>query len=306
MYEPEYQNIINDICRNNEIACTVFDNRCISLNHNGITRYIWSRRFPHNSASSSRLIDSKCLCSLVLHSAGLPVVLHSKLYRSDLEGYGFQNRTNQQICENILTISGGVVIKPNDSYEGNDVFACFSSKEIECTLYNVFKRREILAVSPYIKASAEYRVFFLDGECLLAYRKKLPYVVGNGMSTLASLVSHANVLSSDLQKELDFSSIPEDGKKIEIGWKYNLSRGSTPEVINEKAVLSKLYPLAIKAAEIVDARFVTVDLLEDTQTKELLILEINAGVAMDQFILKHPQGRSIAYSIYEKAILSLF
>ena len=38
----------------------------------------------------------------------------------------------------------------------------------------------------------------------------------------------------------------------------------------------------------------------------LSILEINAGVAMDQFIQQIPMGRHIATEIYEKAILSMF
>lgn len=306
MYGPEYQNILREICKNNGIDYQLFDNRCAKLSHNGQKHFIWSRRFPHNTASSSRIIDSKSVCALMLSSAGLPVVAHSKLYRSNAEGYVTQRETNQKICEDLLNLSGGVVIKPNDSYEGKDVYACFSAKEIECALYEVFQKKEILTVSPYIDSINEYRVFYLQGECLMAYRKIRPYVVGDGLSSLQHLISRSDVQKEDVIKSIDFNYIPANGEKVDIGWKFNLSCGSSLEMVNDCKLKDTLFSLSKQAADVINAQFVTVDFLENRKTKELLILEINAGVAMDQFILKHPQGRAIAYSVYERAIRSLF
>lgn len=306
MYGPEYQNIIREICKNNGIDYQLYDNRCAMLSRNGHKQFVWSRRFPHNTASSSRIIDSKSVCALMLSSAGLPVVAHSKLYRSDTEGYITQRETNQKICEDILNTFGGVVIKPNDSYEGKDVYACFSAKEIEYALLKVFRKKEILAASPYIDSNNEYRVFYLQGECLMAYRKIRPYVVGDGSSSLQLLISRSNMQKEDIIKSIDFNYIPAMGEKVEIGWKFNLSCGSSLEMLNDCKLKDTLFSLSQRAADVINAQFVTVDFLENRKTKELSILEINAGVAMDQFILKHPQGRTIAYSVYERAIRSLF
>ena len=306
MYGPEYQQIIRDICSNNGIVYKEFDNTCISLTYNGNTQYIWSRRFPQNPASTGRLIDSKCLCSSILHSARIPVVHHVKLYRPDTEGFKRQSKTNQKICEEILENAGGVVIKPNDSYEGKDVHLCFSPKDIEQAILSVFRKKEILAASPFIHASTEYRVFYLCGECLLAYKKIRPFVVGNGISSVADLILNSGFTNIDLKHSLNLASVPDDGEKVEIGWKFNLSRGSLPELITNNNLLNSLYSLATQAAKAVSAQFVTVDLLEEEQTGRLIILELNAGVAMDQFILKHPNGRAVAYNIYERAIRNLF
>ena len=306
MYGPEFQNIICEICKNNQIDYCLFDNRCIMLSHNEQKQFIWSRRFPHNTASSSRIIDSKSVFTLILGSVGLPVVAHSKLYRSDMEEYIDQKETNQKICENILNIFGGVVIKPNNSCEGKNVYACFTSKEIECALLEAFRKKEILVASPYIDSDNEYRVFYLQGTCLMAYRKIRPYVIGDGSSTLKSLISKSNMQKENTIKSMDLNYIPENGEKIEIGWKFNLSCGSTLEIVDDCELKKSLFSLTKQAAEAVNAQFVTVDFLEKSKEKELLILEMNAGVAMDQFILKHPKGRAIAYSVYEKAILSLF
>lgn len=306
MYGPEYQNIIREICKNNEIDYQLFDNRCAMLSHSGQKQFIWSRRFPHNTASVSRIIDSKSVCSLMLSSAGLPVVVHNKLYRSDTEGYVTQRETNQKICEDLLNTFGGVVIKPNDSYEGKDVYACFSPKEIERALLEVFRKKEILAASPYIDSINEYRVFYLQGECLMAYRKIRPYVVGDGSSSLKLLISRSDMQKEDVIKSIDFNYIPASGEKVKIGWKFNLSCGSSLEMVKDCKLKDTIFSLAKQAADVINAQFVTVDFLESRKTNELSILEVNAGVAMDQFILKHPQGRAIAYSVYERAIRSLF
>lgn len=306
MYDPEYEKIIIEICTSLGIACKRFEPNCLALTWNDQTQYIWSRRFPQNSATSSRIIDSKCMCSSILASAGVPAVNHFKLYRSDSEQYEHQELPSQKICENILADSGTVVIKPNDSYEGKGVYMCSSPKEIEYALYKSFRNRSVVAVAPYIKAYAEYRIIYLDGESLLLYKKKLPEVIGDGHSSLKTLAEHLGMNESDFCKMDQLAMIPAKGERVTVGWKFNLSCGSTPEVINQFSAPQSIFDIAIKAAEAVGARFVSIDLLEESESHNLMVLELNAGVAMDQFIIKNPNGRKIAYSIYEKSIKNMF
>lgn len=306
MYGPEYEKIIIEICDNLDIECRRFEPNCLALTRNGETQYIWSRRFPQNSATSSRIIDSKCMCSSILASAGVPVVKHFKLYRSDSERYNQQELPSQKICETILANSGGVVIKPNDSYEGKGVFVCFSPKEIECALYKSFRNNSVVAAAPYIKACTEYRIIYLDGECLLLYRKKLPEVVGDGHSSLKVLAEQLGITASDFYQTDQLAEVPAKGVHITVGWKFNLSCGSTPEIIDRFSVPQSMFDIAVKAAEAVNAKFVSIDLLEESRSHNLMVLELNAGVAMDQFIIKSPNGREIAYSIYEKSIKNMF
>lgn len=306
MYGPEYEKIIIEICENLGIECKRFEPNCLALTRNGETQYIWSRRFPQNSATTSRIIDSKCMCSSILASAGVPVVKHFKLYRSDSERYKQQELPSQKICETILIDSGGVVIKPNDSYEGKGVYVCFSPKEIECALYKSFQSNSVIAAAPYIKASTEYRIIYLDGECLLLYKKNLPEVVGDGHSSLKVLAEQLGINPSDFYPTDQLAEVPAKGMHITVGWKFNLSCGSTPEIIDRFSVPQSMFDIAVKAAEAVNAKFVSIDLLEESRSHNLMVLELNAGVAMDQFIIKSPNGRKIAYNIYEKSIKNMF
>ena len=306
MYGPEYEKIIFEICKNLGIECRKYEPNCLALTQNGKTQYIWSRRFPQNSASSSRIIDSKCMCSAILVAAGVPAVKHFRLYRSDTERYIQQQLPSQKICETILADSGGVVIKPNDSYEGKGVYVCFSPKDIEYALYKSFQSKSIVAAAPYIKALTEYRVIYLNGECLLLYKKKLPEVIGDGHSSLKTLAEHIGVNASDFNLTNQLTQVPAKGESVTIGWKFNLSCGSTPEIIDSHSAPQSIFDIAIKAASVVNANFVSIDLLEEYESHNLMVLELNAGVAMDQFIVKSPNGRKIAYDIYEKSIKSMF
>lgn len=306
MYGPEYEKIIFEICNNLGIECRKFEPNCLALTQNGKTQYIWSRRFPHNSATSSRIIDSKCMCSTILAAAGVPAVKHFKLYRSDSEQYIQQQMTSQKICETILADSNGVVIKPNDSYEGKGVYVCFSPNDIEHALYKSFQNKPVLAAAPYIKALAEYRIIYLNGECLLLYKKRLPEVIGDGHSSLKTLAEHLGVNASDFSRSDQLAQVPAKGERITVGWKFNLSCGSTPEIIDSRSAPQSIFDIARKAASVVNANFVSIDLLEEYGSHNLMVLELNAGVAMDQFIVKSPNGRKIAYYIYEKSIKSMF
>lgn len=306
MYGPEYERIIHEICKSLSIECRTIDPGCLALTWEGDTQYIWSRRFPQNSATCARIIDSKCVCSSTLISAGVPTIKHYKLHRSDAEQYALQEQSSQKICETILADSGGVVIKPNDSCEGNGVYACFTPKEIETALYKLFRQKSVLAASPYIDASAEYRIIYLRGECLLLYRKRLPEVIGDGTSSLKLLAERLGVCEVDFAQTDRLSDIPAKGKHITIGWKFNLSRGSTPEVIDIASAPKQLKAIALEAAKTLNANFVSIDMLEEKETHKLEILELNAGVAMDQFILKSPNGREIARYVYERGIKDMF
>lgn len=306
MYGPEYEKIIFEICKKLGIMCNRIDPNCLALTWQGKTQYIWSRRFPQNSATCARIIDSKCVCSSVLISAGIPAVRHHKLYRSDMEQYTQQEYSSQRLCETLLSDFGGIVVKPNDSCEGKGVYVCFTSKEIEIALHKLFQEKSILAVSPYINACAEYRIIYLRGECLLIYKKKLPEVVGDGYSSIGLLAEHMGIRKVDLFTADRLTDIPAKGEHVTVGWKFNLSCGSKPEVLGRTSAPPKIYSIAFSAAKVLNANFVSIDVIEEEKTHALMVLELNAGVAMDQFILKAPNGRDTALYVYERGIRDMF
>lgn len=102
-----------------------------------------------------------------------------------------------------------------------------------------------------------------------------------------------------------FNKIYPKNHKLQLNWKFNLTQGANCISIDDTDLYKNLQKLAISSANAINIRFATIDILVDKYDKKH-VLEINAGVAMDQFIIKNPNGFEIATSIYERALTSMF
>lgn len=308
MYPKDYLEIIYEICKQHSICITSFENTSVlCLSRNKEQHFIWSRRFDLNSAIAARLADNKYETYKVLQSSNIPAVECCKLARIDTEEYESDPNSNLCICQKLLEQYKTIVIKPNNSYEGKNVYRCSNIKEAEAALQSIYTNNKFIVATPYINAANEYRTFLLHGTILLVYKKNLPYIIADGKSTLLELLTTQSydfkMINQQLYHELNV--IYPAGKKIILNWKFNLTQGASCQIIEESDLYSKLCNLAISAANAIGISFATVDILEEPNGN-LTVLEINAGVAMDQFIQQIPSGRDIATKIYEKAILSMF
>lgn len=308
MYPNTYDKILFEICKKNQIKIEKFKNESLyKLTKNDSVHFIWSRRFDLNTTLSCRIADNKYTTYLVLNSSGIPTVPCIKIPRIDTEDYLELESSISEICYNLLSEVGTIVIKPNNSYEGTDVFKCKNLKEVESVLFQIEKKYKYLVISPYIDAIAEYRLFFLDNQILYAYKKERRYIICDGVSTVAELLISNKIdlstITSDLY--LQFNKIYPQNHKLQLNWKFNLSQGAKCIPIEDTSLYKELTQIAISAANTINIRFATIDILVDKYNNKQ-VLEINAGVAMDQFIIQDPNGIQIATSIYEKAILSMF
>lgn len=308
MYPKTYIEIIYEICSKYNICVeSISDTTVLKLTLNNIIHYIWSRRFDINTSVSARLADNKFETYRVLETNNIPVVKCAKITRLFTEEYKDSGETNFSICNNMLLKYGSIVIKPNSSYEGYDVYKCTSTKRIEEILNILYNKYKYIVISPFINIKSEYRAIYFNGEILLIYEKQLPYVISDGKTSLIELLikkdycSYIKMFSDD-----ELCKVYHKGKRINLNWKFNLSQGSYCSIIDEQQSLyNKLNSLAISAANAINITFASVDIVIDTDGK-LRILEINSGVAMDQFIMKVNGGRKIATSIYEKVIKHMF
>lgn len=112
------------------------------------------------------------------------------------------------------------------------------------------------------------------------------------------------LFASDIPSEL-LGSIPFENQRVTAGWRYNLSQGSTCILLSNRELTAKIEKLAILASQAVHINFSTVDIIE-TDSKGLLVLEINSGVVLNKFIDNGPANYDIAKSIYRAAICSMF
>lgn len=308
MYPNTYDKILYKLCEKHQINIEKIENESIyKLTKGNSVHFIWSRRFDINTTLSCRIADNKHATYLVLNSLDIPIIPCIKIPRIDTEDYSKLETSIFEICYKLLKQFQTIVIKPNNSYEGTDVYKCASLKDVERVLFQIARKYKYLVISPYIDAIAEYRLFFLDNQILYAYKKVREYLVCDGISTVGQLLVsnkiNASTVMSDIYSQSD--KIYPNGHRLQLNWKFNLSQGAKCMSIDDTNFYEELKNIAISAANAINIRFATVDILVDKNNNKQ-VLEINAGVAMDQFIIQNPKGIEIATSIYEQALISMF
>ncbi len=308
MYPNTYDKIIYDLCKKHQIYIErIGDESIYKLTKENSIHFIWSRRFDINTTLSCRIADNKYATYLALNASSIPTVQCIKVPRVDTEDYARLETSISEICNNALNNFKSIVIKPNNSYEGTDVYKCNNLKDVETVLFQIEKKYKYLIISPYIDATAEYRLFFLDNQILHAYKKVRKHIICDGISTVEELLIRNKISISTIMPDVytQFDKIYPKGHSLQLNWKFNLSQGATCLPIDDDNLYAELVKLAISAANAINIRFATVDILMDKYNNKY-VLEINAGVAMDQFIIKNPNGLQIATSIYEQALISMF
>lgn len=301
-YFPE---LISELCHEYGIGLNILhDGRTRILSLNGKERIIWSKKFEINSVISARIADNKSSTYEVLKQNNIPCVSHKRYICHYENSSCYLGKDSLQNIYYDLDKYHELVLKPENGYEGTDVYRCSCIEDISLIFKKFQKPYSYICSSPYYSVKAEYRTICLNGKALLSYQKSLPFVTGNGKDTIQQLAKqkYGNNFSLFNSKN---TQIPACGKNVIIGWKFNLSQGAKSNPINNPTVLKTVQELSLKAACAVHINFSSVDIIE-TFSGEFLVMEINSGVVLNQFIDDNPKNYDIAKNIYKKAVLSMF
>ena len=307
--KPFYK-IMDELCKEKEIVQKIISYGWITeLKKENVSKYIIGYQFDLNSAISYNIAGDKFATYEVLKSNNIPTIEHRMIFSPKTRSRYFENKFLDEAKELLKQNGNKLVIKANDSCKGKDVHICLNEDEIEKTVKKLFEENnDTLSACPYIDISYEYRAIYLCGEILYIYKKKKPYVVGNGKNTIKELINAKFKQEDkiDLCRSLDLYEIPEPGKEVTISWKHNLSSGAEPIVIDESdEYIKQVRDIALKAGKALNIKFASVDVVV-TEKNEVLVMEINGSVCMNKFSEIIPNGYEIAKSIYSKAIDKMF
>ena len=182
-------------------------------------------------------------------------------------------------------------------------------KEAETAINRIFFKNDSATISPFYESGAEYRTFYIDGEIKLIYKKQKPHIVGDGISTIGTLIEELhlphNSIVKDNLKSIDLNYVPKDGETIDLSWKFNLSGGARPVIIEKDSHYQEIEKLAIDAGKALNMCFATIDILE-TKENGLMCLEINSGVCATKFLEHMPEYYDQIKNLYKDAILKMF
>lgn len=304
--------IISDIADNLGVECLkLSENWVISLRKDSECHYIVGFKFDLNSQATGALCDDKYALYTVLEENNIPVASHHILFNDNvMMGYKNIKSTKDLALDYFKSHHEDVVLKANIGSCGNQVYHVTDVINLENKLEKLFTSNNTISTCPFYHIKHEYRIIYLNGECKLIYGKIKPTITGDGKTKLIDLFrlfnphyfNDSNILPCP---NYSWDYIPSNGQEIEYSWKFNLSKGATAFITVDGLLKEKLISLASKAAELINLRFGSIDIIE-CDNNDLMILEINSGVMMENIGYLIPNGKEIVYSIYESAIKLMF
>lgn len=302
----EFCLLIKEICKENGIECDVLSTGWIlSLNKNGVRRFISGYKFDSNGHALGQILDDKFGTYELLRSCGIPVCEHNILYsRNNHSTYAIGCNTFSYVGELFNKYNEDIVIKINNGTCGINVNR-FRDLEVLREFFENLNTKSSYSVCPFYNIVNEYRVIVLGGVVQTIYKKELPIVYGDGSSSIKQLLEEfnyeyfKNIDDKKLDRVLDF------GDEYIYSWKFNLSNGSKPSFSIDEVDNDNILEVVYRILNQLDLGFCSIDIIK-TIENEYLVMEINSGVMMKNLIKGNDLGYNYAKEIYEKAVLSLF
>lgn len=305
-----FYRIINELCEELDIKQTWLSYEWIDkLEKDGKTHFIIGNHLDVNSANSYQIAKDKYATYAVLKSNNIPTIEHNMIFSPYSRSHYYKEEMIKKAKELLREYNNKIVIKANDSYEGKDVYICETDEQIDELVNKLFdENKNTLSACPYVEIEYEYRCIFFDGEIVYIYKKRKPYVTGDGYNTLGYLINQKyGDYSFECFKYLDMNSVPNNGEEITISWKHNLNNGAEPIIVSEETdpMYNEIKELAKKAATAIGISFASVDIAQ-TSDLENMVMEINGSVCMNKFSELIDGGYDIAKGIFKRVILKMF
>lgn len=311
--ERIFHTIILELCKEKNIDVKKLSyDWILQLQKGDKVRHIAGNRFDINKEAAGNIACDKYATYEVLSSQNVPVVEHKMVFNPVTRTkYIDSNGIWSDVISYFNSHNNKIVIKPNNGCEGQGVYLCETLKDVENAIEKLFRSNGSLSMCPYYDIDTEYRTFYLNGNCYLVYGKTKPYVVGDGVSNIQTLLETENIympnnaVVSDNLSKIDMDYVPADKEKYYLSWKHNLSGGATPLIVQDENLKTRIYDLVKKAGHAANINFATIDVIK-TVEDDLFVLEINSGVCMTKFIEQVEGGYDIAKGIYSKALDEMF
>ena len=194
-----------------------------------------------------------------------------------------------------------VLLKPNDSSSDQHVNVVYTRAQFYAAAREVFAASAKLLVQRIARGS-DCSIVVLDDEVLMASEKTRPYVLGDGRSSIGTLITasrrrqkaagHAAELRVDdvrIRRHLahadkTLQTVPNAGQRIELLPCGNLGVGGDVRVVTD-VLHPKLRTLTIQLVRDMGLRLASVDLVlsrpSDEPPQRCTVLEVNSAPGLD-------------------------
>lgn len=303
-----FKEIIQEICNEDNIKYNFLSKDwVIMLEKDGKTRFVSGYKFDLNSQAIGLIADDKYALYEVLEKKGIPIIEHQIVFKKTNElDYAVGCNTYEYVKNYFFRNNNHIVIKPNNGTCGHNVFNVTNINEIDSILDKIFVNNFSISICPFYNIKHEYRVIMLEGEAQLLYTKYLPIVIGDGNKTIRQLLFEFNYdYFTNKLEDSKYDRILTKNEKFEYNWKFNLSQGSIAKRLDDELLAEKLIKLAKQVCDEIHLKFGSVDIIQ-TEKNDLLVLEVNSGVMIENYIRLNPNEYVTVKNIYRNAIEKLF
>lgn len=303
-----FKEIIQEICNEDNIKYNFLSKDwVIMLEKDGKTRFVSGYKFDLNSQAIGLIADDKYALYEVLEKKGIPIIEHQIVFKKTNElDYAVGCNTYEYVKNYFFRNNNHIVIKPNNGTCGHNVFNVTNINEIDSILDKIFVNNFSISICPFYNIKHEYRVIMLEGEAQLLYTKYLPIVIGDGNKTIRQLLFEFNYdYFTNKLEDSKYDRILAKNEKFEYNWKFSLSQGSIAKRLDDELLAEKLIKLAKQVCDEIHLKFGSVDIIQ-TEKNDLLVLEVNSGVMIENYIRLNPNEYVTVKNIYRNAIEKLF
>ncbi len=261
------------------------DRRIYKISKNGKSILTIGKHFPINSAVSNLIAKRKFLTKQILRDEGI----------NTPRGVLVSVFNEVSILVKKGKLSFPLVVKPDTSSLGKMVTAkIVNIKDLKAAFLSVKHKFGEVLVEEYCEGD-DYRFLVLDDKVLMVTKRGLPYVTGDGKSTVSKLINIFNKtntwplkIDDEVKRCLAVSGYglqdkPEAGVKIILRRNANNSSGGTTENIT-KGIDNEFNNIAVKASKIVGLKLDGVDIIAPDITdfkKGYFITELNGSPGYD-------------------------
>jgi len=219
-----------------------------------------------------------------------------------------------------------VILKPNASNQGKDVFKIYNKVQLRKLLKEVFKKSNVALLEEYLSGH-DYRLVVLKKEMMIAYERLPLAVIGNGEDTIRKIIGVRNREFKKTKQEvfvdihdkriierlrnfykITLRRIPKMGEKIVLLDNANLSSGGEAVDVTD-TVHSTYRRLAIKLAKDMNLNFAGVDFItksditKPAKNKDVVFLEINASPGLLHYRATSSEAARRVDDLYRKILL---
>lgn len=292
----------------------------------GLKRYFRYSSLDLNPLGSSEIAKDKDYSNFFMKKMGYPIIPESKTFFSNPWSKAIGSKRNIDAgWKYAQKIGLPVIVKPNSGSQGCGVSLVHNKKEFYRAMRVAFKNDRIALVQRPVKGK-DYRIVILDKKLISAYERIPLSVIGDGKSTILSLLKKKQkkfiASSRDTQikvndprmveklhhQGLTFRSIPKKGERIYLLDNANLSTGGdSVDVTN--AVHPEFREIAIKLTKDMGLRLCGVDLMIEgditQKPNKYWVLEINSAPGLDHYARSGKAQEKIVEDLYTEVLKSM-